>query len=247
MLIPSERHTQADLELWSEFEEADLAHAQHPSFGRKVERALDEICDFAARKNGYAGVSWGKDSTVLAHLCHLATPRLRKSIPVVWIKVNPIANPDCDAVEERFLERWWLDYHRIEVECRRDLFGLHATGTLEKGFDEAVRRFGPHHISGVRGDESGDRKRRMRKWGTETIRTLAPLGWWSHADIFAYLAAHDLPIHPAYAMTGGGRWPRDRLRVASMGGRRGDGIGRAEWEREYYGDVLRRLESGHLG
>ena len=39
----------------------------------------------------------------------------------------------------------------------------------------------------------------------------------------------------------GGRFPRDRIRVASLSGRRGDGMGRAEWEREYYGDVLRRL------
>ena len=64
-------------------------------------------------------------------------------------------------------------------------------------------------------------------------------------ETFGYLAAHDLPVHPAYAMLGGGRWERDRIRVASLGGRRGDGIGRAEWEREYYSDVLNRLAAGH--
>ncbi|TXH99574.1 MAG: hypothetical protein E6Q76_19695 [Rhizobium sp.] len=62
------------------------------------------------------------------------------------------------------------------------------------------------------------------------------------ADVFAYLAFHGLPVHPNYAMLGAGRWPREYLRTAPLGGKRGDQFGRAEWEREYYGDVLRRLE-----
>jgi len=56
--------------------------------------------------------------------------------------------------------------------------------------------------------------------------------------------AYNLPVHPAYAMTAGGRWDRKHIRVASLGGQRGAQYGRREWEREYYGDVLRRLEAG---
>ena len=245
MLIVSPRHRPRDLELWAEQEEADLIHAGTTAFAAKVERAIDEICDFAARKRCYAGVSWGKDSTVLAHLIHSGVSRLKDATPtLVWVKVSPIANPDCDRVADDFLERFWAPYHRVDIDCDRDLFGFHATGTLERGFSQAARFTGATaHISGVRAEESGERKWRMRKWGAETIRTLAPIGWWSHADVFGYLASRDLPVHPAYAMQGGGRWPRSRIRVASLGGRRGDGMGRAEWEAEYYGDLLRRLSA----
>jgi hypothetical protein len=92
------------------------------------------------------------------------------------------------------------------------------------------------HLSGVRADESGVRKIRMRRWGLSTDRTCCPLGWWSKQDAFGYAAAKNLPVHPNYAMLGGGRWPRENLRVDGLGGVRGRGIGRAEWEREYYSD-----------
>ena len=79
--------------------------------------------------------------------------------------------------------------------------------------------------------------------GDRDRENAGPAGLVSAADVFAYLASRQLPVHPAYAMLGGGRYQRDRIRVSSLGGRRGDGMGRAEWEREYYGDILRRLEA----
>lgn len=57
-------------------------------------------------------------------------------------------------------------------------------------------------------------------------------------DVFAYLAARDLPVHPAYAMSHGGRLDRRWLRVGSIGGTRALGRGRMEWESAYYGDVI---------
>lgn len=57
-------------------------------------------------------------------------------------------------------------------------------------------------------------------------------------DVFAYLHKHDLPVHPAYAMTMGGFYDRRWLRVSSLGGLRGADRGRAEWEQQYYGDIV---------
>ena len=243
MLIESHRHTAADLELWREYEAADLRWYASNRIEAKSQKALDTIVEFT-RKPCYAGISWGKDSTVLAHLLHRVANEYQVCIPSFWIVVNPICNPDCEAVEDNFLERHYLDYRRIKIECRRDLLGVHATGTLEAGFSEAMRLAKTErHLSGVRGDESGQRDMRMRTFGTMSIRTCAPIGWWSAKDVFAYLAYHKLPVHPAYGMLGGGRWQRDRLRVASLGGKRGTGIGRAEWEQEYYSDALNRLAS----
>ena len=61
------------------------------------------------------------------------------------------------------------------------------------------------------------------------------------ADVMAYLARFNLPVHPAYGMLGSGRYDRERIRVATLGGERGGGAGRREWESEYYGDVLNRI------
>lgn len=81
--------------------------------------------------------------------------------------------------------------------------------------------------------------------GVATEKVCRPIIDWTTNDVFAALRMLDLPVHPAYAMSGGGRWSRDRLRVDCIGGERGRGIGRAEWEQEYYGDVLRRLAAKH--
>lgn len=233
-LIPSERHTNADLRLWAEYEHADLVHAAN--LDAKIERSLKEIADFAA-KACYVGVSWGKDSTVLAHLIATSKPEL----PVVWHKIEPIKSPECEAVRDRFLAQWPLNYSEITRWCRRGKTEWHASGTLESAASEAAQRFGERRILGIRADESTERRLTCLVNGTSSAFSCRPLAWWTAQDVFSYLARYELPVHPAYAMLGGGRYDRGRLRVASLGGKRGDGIGRAEWEREYYGDVLARL------
>ena len=68
------------------------------------------------------------------------------------------------------------------------------------------------------------------------------LAFWRAADVFAYLAQRGLPVHPAYGYLGGGRWARERLRVAEIGDTHGRLSGRGEWEQEYYGDLLHKIE-----
>ena len=58
---------------------------------------------------------------------------------------------------------------------------------------------------------------------------------------FAYLAQHDLPVHPVYAMSMGGVIDRSKLRVASLRGRSGTGMGRREWEDLYYPEFMKWL------
>ena len=242
MLIPSERHTPADLSLWAEYEDADRVHYEDGRVGViRAVRAMAWVRMFLMRGPAYCAVSWGKDSVALADLvCREAA-----AVPLVWVRVEPVKNPDCEKVRDAFLSAHpRAEYHEVETRCGRSRLGWHATGTLEAGFREACRRFGDHRFSGVRSDESAARKLSRAVHGTATATSCRPILDWSAADVFAYLAHHRLPVHPAYAMTGGGRWDRGRIRVASLGGRRGDGVGRAEWEREYYGDVLRRLDAG---
>lgn len=244
MLIASDRHTPADLAAWAEYEAADAAHAPSVML-RKSVAAMAYLRLFAASGPvGYCGVSWGKDSVVVADIVRRYREAGGELVPLVWVRVEPISNPDCEAVRDAFLGSWpEAEYHEIAVRCGRDAAGWHATGTLEDGFRQACERFGDRRVSGVRADESGARTLSARTHGVATRLSCRPILQWSAADVYAYHHARGLPTHPAYAMLGGGRWPRDRLRVSSLGGRRGDGIGRRQWETEYYGDVLRRLES----
>lgn len=227
MLIDSTRFRSGDREAWRSAERADAVHAQTRAYRRRIEQASVALQDFATSGNCYAGTSWGKDSTCLAHLVTEIVPL----VPLVWIRVEPIANPDCVLVRDAFLR----DHPRcIYEEIARTLDGERPdSGALDDGFELASRKYG-RYISGVRGEESKSRTKRMAAFGATTANTCAPLGWWTGVDVFAYLHANKLPVHPAYACTMGGLLDRERIRVATIGGERGTGHGRAEWERTYY-------------
>jgi phosphoadenosine phosphosulfate reductase len=227
------RHTPGDLSRWKELARADAVHCQLHAYRSRVGRAVDALRAFVAVGDCYAGVSWGKDSTVIAHMIATHAP----SVPVVWVRVSGVENPDCPLVRDAFLSEHRLRYEEISVAAPQR--GL----TSSNGFAEARRRYGDRHISGVRGAESSTRMLRSRRWGHSTDRTCAPITWWSGADVYAYLHEHGLPVHPAYACTQGGLWDRDRIRVGALGGERGRGTGRAEWERRYYGADIARIES----
>lgn len=239
MLIPSDRHTAEDLRCWGELQESDLFRSRDASFTARVRSASQAVAAFLADGDAYCSVSWGKDSVVCADLVLLACP----TVPLVWVRVEPIANPDCGAVRDAFLRLHpSIRYHEIVEHCMRDETGWHATGTLERGVAQAAGLCGTRrHFSGVRADESGIRTLSAKVHGVSTAVSCRPLLHWDVGMIFAYLAHRDLPVHPAYAMLGGGRWPRDRIRVSSLGGRRGEEFGRSQREQEYYGDFLRRL------
>jgi phosphoadenosine phosphosulfate reductase len=243
VLIPSPRHRPADLELWSDLEEADQTLARMPRIEWLADRSIDEIKSFVPRGPCYCSVSWGKDSVALAHL----VVRSGVAMPLVHVHAAPVANPESHAVRDAFLGRYPCDYHEITIDYRAT-YGI--TDLEERGlagdrvFFAAFRRFGPRYLSGIRSDESGGRKIRMRRWGLTSENACAPLGWWRGHEVFAYLALHDLPVHPSYAMLGAGRWERKHIRVDELAGRRGTQFGRAEWEAEYYGDFLRRLAAG---
>lgn len=240
-LIPSNRYTPEDLPGWEVVCRTAEVHRKTVAHRRRVERASRALVDFASEARCYTGVSWGKDSVVIADL----VARLCPHVPLVWVRVEPIANPDCGLVRDAFLKRYpRLTYHEEVVNCSWWGDDWHASGTLEEGFQRATRRFGTRYISGIRGEESGQRKRRMMTYGESSLTTCAPIGFWSALDVWAYTLTHDLPVHPAYACTMGGTLDPSRIRVASLGGKRGLGRGRAEWESLYYGEELARLSSG---
>ena len=136
-------------------------------------------------------------------------------------------------------------YVEVESHCTFSHGQWHASGTLENGIRGIAERVGTSRcLLGIRAKESGARKLSAFVHGEATEVKCRPILFWDEMDVFGYLASRNLPVHPVYAMLGGGRWQRGRLRVSSLGGRRGDGMGRAEWEKEYYGDVLNQIRAG---
>lgn len=248
MLIQSDRHTEQDLELWRAHHEADLQHAKSRRFRHKVAESINAIFEFSAGGNFYCGTSWGKDSVVVLHLLMCCRPQ------TVVMHLRPTNhNPDCDQVRDEFMKQTWVrHYDEIPVSYE----GIDRCSLPQQELDRLTdqrwyaaihdyeRKVSKRHMLGIRADESGGRRIRTLRWGLNSPNGSAPIARWSTQDVFAYLAEHDLPVHPAYAMLGGGRWPRERLRVAEIGDSHGAGGGRREWEQEYYGDSLRRFEAG---
>lgn len=236
MLIRVPQHSTDDLAVWQLRERADDINAQRTKFRVRERNALAEIRSFAELGPCYAGVSWGKDSVVVAHLVVQLARAGGPAIPLIWVRVEPRENPHCALVRDAFFARVGPHpYEEVVEQCEHRDGDWIAEGTLERGFSRAGKLCGDRYVSGIRGDESGVRALRMARHGTSTTRTCAPIGQWSGDEVFAYLFARDLPVHPAYAMTWGSRLDRNRVRVATLGGRRGDGWGRATWEWHYYG------------
>jgi phosphoadenosine phosphosulfate reductase len=158
-------------------------------------------------------------------------------VPIYWVRVEPIFNPDCLLVRDAFFTCFpgALERYREVVVGRTMAAGGEwaTTGHLERGFKIAAAEAGPRYLAGIRGDESGGRRKRAWRGHAFGV-SCAPLLYWAAADVFAYLYAHRLPVHPAYACTRGGLLDRGRIRVATLGGERGTGWGRGEWEADYY-------------
>lgn len=237
-LIPSHRHTQADLKAWEDYARYDKALG--PSTYPKATRAIKTLQKFGDQQGGYISCSWGKDSTAVAHLAIKAGLNL----PLVWVRVKHWENPDCVLVRDAFLAKYgyYIDYHEITVESaaprRWEAPTQGKARTSTNGFKQAAKRYGKRHISGVRGAESKDRSLAMAAHGEISAHSCRPIGNWSNEDVFSYLTHHDLPIHPAYAQLMGGAKHRDHIRVGTLGGSRGTELGRAQWERTYYPEIV---------
>lgn len=243
MLIYSPRLTGADIRQWNDSLVIDIEHAKTNGYKSRIERTREEIRRFVAgRPDGmfYGGLSFGKDSIVMCHLMREAAP----SMPIISIRNAENFNPDSPRVESALKNMLSHDYDIVTYDYRHaDASYYDADGRPVKWhriLADLKRSLGAH-ITGIRAEESAKRERRVRVFGLETEHSFAPLAYLTAQDVFAYLEENGLPVHPVYAMTGGGRWDKYRLRVSAIGNPEGRGVGRLVWEREYYGDVLNRM------
>lgn len=237
-LIDSDRLLAGDMDAWVALSRLDRLKARMSDFRRHVAQAEREIRTFTVGPC-YVGVSWGKDSVCLAHLVHT----IRPDLPLCWVRTPRWEMPETFLVRDAFLSRFaptYREYEDHELPLRMGSNSEVYAVVNDREVWPPARDFGPRYLSGVRAEESGTRKRRVMG-GLSTENTCAPLGWWTADDVFAYLALHDLPIHPAYAMSHGGLMDRGRLRVSPVGDERGVNMGRRDWEKTYYLDLVTEI------
>lgn len=240
MLIEMPRHTDEDLAWWHKVYLPRIRRiAVTTDWRARIERIRCDGDAWIKEHEGrcYVGMSWGKDSVAAAHIVRLLWP----GFPLVRVCLPRWDNPDCDIVRDRFGE-WPGEYREIIADPTGPdpVDGYLPTGSRGDGYGVAAKLFGAAYISGIRMEESADRKRRgIMAWKAtghvETTRnTYAPITRWTGDEVLAFALWANLPIHPAYGCTYGGRREPGRLRVASLGGLRGGQWQRREWEMAYY-------------
>lgn len=238
MLIRSDRQRTEDLDHWAELRQLDRAHAS--MLGPKIARATVELHRFLSLGPAYVGVSWGKDSVVVADIAM----RSGINVPLVWARPpRGIAVPGCNETRDAFLAiHPDADYREVPVKAVRTDGILRLVEGIEK-ISETVGI--SRYVSGVRNDESRDRLHRFQMFGHASANTCAPLSLWKGDDVFAYLEMFGLPVHPHYGMTIGGRMDRNRLRVSIIGPmRRGRAAGRDKDDHDwrYYPDLVSDIQ-----
>lgn len=192
---------------------------------------MEAIANFLSLGEAYCSVSWGKDSTVVAHLVLTQF----RHVPVAYVKANR-ANPDSDLVQQAF-----MDVHRVPTDIFPVmLHSLDQGETINGFFDGVAKHLGKRRIMGIRAQESASRRLSAKVHGISTALVCRPILDWTIDDVFAYLLWRELPIHPVYAMSNAGQYDRKELRVDVLGDVRGTERGRKEWEWMYYPEETRQ-------
>jgi phosphoadenosine phosphosulfate reductase len=241
MLVDSPRYRSGDLEAWRHLEAADAVYCETAAFLGIVDRARARLASWVGAAPFYGSVSWGKDSTVVAHMIRDLFP----AAPLAYVRAEPDGNPDCLAVRDLFLAAHPGPYYELAPWRAWNSGGDRLWGFGKENYAILNRALGPRRVTGIRAAESAQRRAYLMIHGGKTENTCAPLIGWKGRDVYAYLFKFGLPVHPAYACNMRGGLDRDRIRVTPIGGEPGRDRGRHEWERLYYPEVVSRL--GQLG
>jgi len=233
MLIKCNKHTKEDLELWESYNEADIIYYNMHDMKEKEKRAVDLIKKI---NPDYVSISWGKDSTVLAHLCYKSG-----HFNYVWFR-NQYENPYCYMVKDIYIKKYNINnfeiFKKVSLEnIKNDFINFHSL----KCHKIAEKKFGKKYMTGIRIEESGIRKVTILKNGIYSNNRSSPIAFWKNEDIFAYLAFYKLPVHPNYAMLGGGRYNRKNIRVGPL--TMASQFGQKQWEKEYYFNEINKINA----
>lgn len=244
MLITSPRLKPGDTDHWDTLNNYDQRLAAHAT--TLEDDAVHTISTWW-QGDGVCSVSWGKDSTVVAHLATLTG----LPIPIVWVRSDPYEMPECEDVRDAFLNTHPDVRYEERVATLRNPkrgepgYEAHHSDPNRKHQDVLKEHITEPYISGVRAEESAIRAKSARWHGKTTTHTCRPILHWQATDVFAYMEAAGLPVHPAYAMSYAGKLDRRWLRVHPLCSHHEEsgvhGRDMATWEDDYYADAIENL------
>lgn len=172
-----------------------------PQHKKKVAKARQDISEMISMcSSTYVSVSWGKDSTVLAHL----VLSIDNNVPLVhWSSEQEKHISNFDVVRDDFLTRFGGKY--IDVKDDDLMSGkLRNAGkewSLSNGYDGV--------FIGLTKEESKARKYTLSMADknniftyTDGFRRSCPLADWTVEDITAYVAANELKMLNLYERYG---------------------------------------------
>jgi 3'-phosphoadenosine 5'-phosphosulfate sulfotransferase (PAPS reductase)/FAD synthetase len=233
----------------------DVRRARLRGFQRRVDRARRVIADAAARGQVGIAFSGGKDSTVLLHVVRSVIP----NAPAAFY------DSGCELPQTYDLVR---QYGVTVIQPRMDLLAMCRYGgywgypdptDADATFDfdevlvkEPARRFAAEYGLAVMalGLRAGESARRALNAGQKgelyfaqymNLWHLCPLAWWSTDDIWAYIAAHDLPYNVAYDQMAAMGITREQQRVCTLLGADAASFGRFVFLRRVAPDLWNRL------
>lgn len=229
---------------------ADLLRVRTLGYRRRVDQARAVIIE--AQRHGRIGVSvsGGKDSTVMLHLVRALVP----DAAAAWFDSGAELAGTAALVAQQGAERiapirdlpdmcryagWWGARNPVDHGASFDVL---ATLILEPSERFAVAHSLAVMALGLRAHESRGRYRSAAMRGdlyyveSTGLWHLCPLAWWTTADIWAYIAEHDLPYHPAYDAMARIRVPREQQRIGTALGGKAISTGRIA--------VIKRIDPG---
>jgi len=241
-----------------------LLHSCLAHFDHKVKEACNIARQgFETMCKSSVSLSFGKDSTVMAHLLLQMDPDL----PVMYINCGQWDEwPDTPRVKAEFLERFPCNFTELRgpsvIEGYREagLFvqdeaitkearkAQHNYGkSLAEILDAEAKQRGYHGaFIGVRKDESNNRSRLFAMHGplyyakTRSLWACHPLAFWTARDVWAYIVKYDLPYNELYDLDPQGR---EMARNGAMFGTRSARYGRLVFLRKMYPGWFNRFSA----
>lgn len=219
-------------------------HAKLPVHARRIERAKRIVREAMDRVPGIWGVglSGGKDSIVLAHICceagwdgplfHYYTAEIPEENTMMALAVGRRLNRE--VITEEIEGDWalWEKAGRAFFEPETDLERKLMSGQSARYKRQIADAVAAHGLVGLfwglRKDESRARRITISKYGTiykaasRNEWTAHPLSDWTGRDVWAYLVAHDLPWLERYDLAEDRE--RERSETTFIFGRGGDGL-----------------------
>lgn len=170
-----------------------------PRFKKKVEQAQGIIKEALKIAPAYVAISWGKDSTVLLHLCQQIKPDiLAFHYGSEESKMGVTSNfPE---VIDNYLERFPTNYQELIGKPE----WAFTPDTVRDRIQSAINPLFKIALVGVRAEESKYRRMAIKQYGvihqykSDNLWRAFPLAYWKYNDIWSYIVKYRLPYLEAY-------------------------------------------------